>query len=144
MPSIDLGPLNASIGHLLRRANLVVLEHGNVAFGRLGLRPPQYGILVYLAYTPDQMQSHVGIALGFKRPNFVKMVDELEALGWAKRSPVPGDARAHRLSLTKDGRDLLRRAKKVDAKIDAHFARMLGASGHAQLLRHLRKLAGVA
>jgi DNA-binding MarR family transcriptional regulator len=135
------GPLARRTGYLLRRANNTLQELGNGAFAPLGLRPPQFGILLFIGYAPGQKQSDVGEALGFQRSNFVTMVDELEAEGLARRNTARDDARVYTLHLTAQGRRRLARAIKVDDRIEAGIRKKLGAAGRRQLQKYLRKLA---
>jgi DNA-binding MarR family transcriptional regulator len=138
---IDLGPLGERIGYRLRRAHNAVLEQGNEVFGKVGLRPPQFGILLFLDHAPGHKQSDVGEALGFQRSNFVKMIDDLEDRDLARREEAPDDKRAHVLHLTRKGKAKLRRAKKLDDELAARFGKKLGPGGSARLLKLLTKLA---
>jgi DNA-binding MarR family transcriptional regulator len=135
------GPLARRTGHLLRRANNVLQELDNKSFAPLGLRPPQFGIMLFIGYAPGQKQSDVGEALGFQRSNFVKMVDELEDQGLARRNAIRDDARVYTLHLTAKGRRRLTRAREIDDRIEASIKKKLGADGRRQLQKLLRKLA---
>jgi DNA-binding MarR family transcriptional regulator len=135
------GPLARRTGYLLRRAANALQELGIEAFAPLGLRPPQFGILLFIEHAPGEKQSDVSGALGFQRSNFVTMVNELEEQGLARRNTEINDARVYTLHLTDKGRRRLARAKKIDSTIEAGIRKKLGADEHRQLQKLLAKLA---
>jgi DNA-binding MarR family transcriptional regulator len=139
--AIHVGPLAQRIGYMLRRAHKAVLDHGNVAFGRINLRPPQYGILLFLAHSPGRNQAAVGAALGIQRSNFVGLIKGLDKRKLVRRSRGPKDKRPRVLHLTNRGEALLREAKKIDAKLDRRFDKKLGRGGREKLLELLTKRA---
>jgi len=74
-----------------------------------------------------------------------QVVRALERRRLLTRSPYPGDGRAHALAVTRAGRDLANRAIVAVEQCDErffetlgaevpHFARMLGALRHAQVV----------
>lgn len=139
--AVDVGPLAQRIGYMLRRAHMAVLDQGNVAFGRINLRPPQYGILLFLAHAPGRNQAAVGAALGIQRSNFVGLIKGLDQRKLVRRSRGSKDKRPRVLHLTERGEALLREAKKIDAKLDRRFEKKLGRGGREKLLQLLTKLA---
>lgn len=52
-------------------------------------------------------------ALGVTQPGVTRLLDRLEADGWVKSQPEAGDRRVRTLALTKAGRDLVARARRV-------------------------------
>jgi DNA-binding MarR family transcriptional regulator len=61
-----------------------------------------------------------------------RFVDRLERDGYVRREADPGDRRALQITITGDGRDLLRRMWPVyERGIEQHFAAHLGRSANA-------------
>jgi DNA-binding MarR family transcriptional regulator len=139
-PSDDLGPLGERLGFRLRLAQNAVFKQGEKAFGKIGLRPQEYGLLLLIGHAPGRKQKDVAAALGMRDANLVSAIDELEERELVSRSRSPQDGRLNVLHLTKDGKDLLRRARRIDAGLDKEFDRKLGKTGRARLVKLLTKL----
>ena len=118
---LALGPLPALLGYTLRRAQLAVFADFHTAFAPLGLRPAQFSALVLIDANPGCKQSEAADALGIMQPNFVALMDDLEARGLARRAPAKIDRRSYALELTGRGRLLLARAMTTVA---AHETRV--------------------
>lgn len=90
-------------------------EHGIVA--------SQYEFLRYLAGHPacrvGDLAAYFAIGVGATS----KGMDRLEAAGWVRRVPNPGDRRSSLLELTDDGRRLLGEAERTFTE---HTASLLG------------------
>jgi len=140
-PAIDLGPLVKRAGYMLRRAYIVVHDEGIAAFAKHQLRPQQFGILLFLEHAPGSQQGDVAQALGMLPPNFGVELRPLVQRKLVRRRKAPADARVLTLDLTSAGKDLLRAAKKTDARLDQSFERKIGTTGRNQLLKLLLKLA---
>jgi DNA-binding MarR family transcriptional regulator len=119
--ALALGPLSHLLGYALRRAQIGVFADFIAAFAALDLRPAQYSALVLIDANPGCKQSEAAEALGIMQPNFVALMDDLEAGGLAVRAPSKSDRRSHALELTNKGRAVLRKAGDV---IVAHEARV--------------------
>jgi DNA-binding MarR family transcriptional regulator len=137
---LSLGALPNMLGYALRRAQLAVFTDFLEAFAQLDLRPAEFSALVLLDANPGCKQSAAAEALGIMQPNFVALMDGLEAGGLARRAPAKTDRRSHALELTDKGRLLLARAM---VSVEAHEARVsngLTASDRVQLLDLLARL----
>ncbi len=139
-PTLDLSALTEITGYPLRRAQMAVFEDFNRRFVALGLSPAQYSALVAIGDNPGRTQSAIAGALGIQRPNFVAMMDELERRGLADRLRSDADRRSHALVLTEAGRELVARARVVQAEQEAGIARTLGEEGRKTLVALLRRL----
>jgi DNA-binding MarR family transcriptional regulator len=139
-PALDLSALTEIIGYPLRRAQMAVFEDFNRRFAVLGLSPAQYSALVAIGDNPGRTQSAIAGALGIQRPNFVAMMDELERRGLADRLRSDADRRSHALVLTEAGRELVARARVVQAEQEAAIVRTLGEDGRKTLVALLRRL----
>jgi DNA-binding MarR family transcriptional regulator len=139
-PALDLSALTEIIGYPLRRAQMAVFEDFNRRFAALGLSPAQYSALVAIGDNPGRTQTAIAGALGIQRPNFVAMMDELERRGLADRLRSDADRRSHALVLTEAGRELVARARVVQAEQEAAITRTLGEDGRKTLVALLRRL----
>jgi DNA-binding MarR family transcriptional regulator len=69
-------------------------------------------------------------AVVLSRTAMSRFVDRVEAAGYVRREPDPGDRRALQVTLTDEGVELLRRMWPIYARgIDEHFAAHLGSLG---------------
>lgn len=137
---VDVGPLAGMVGYVLRRAQLAVFDQLITAFADLDLRPAQYSVLVLLEHAPGLKQSDVAGALGIQRANFVVLFDGLERRGLAQRRPAASDRRSYALHLTGAGADMLARARRLEAEVEARLDARLGPGGRRQLLDLLGRL----
>ena len=73
--------------------------------------------------------------------NVSRLVDRLEAAGYAIRRPHPGDGRGQVLQITKAGTDLIKRMWKIYGRtIAANFAGKLNAGDARKLAGLLQRL----
>jgi DNA-binding MarR family transcriptional regulator len=140
---VDLSVLDASLGYLLRRAQLAVFDDFIRAFAAIGLRPAQFSVLVVVDANPGLKQSDIAAALGIQRTNFVAMMDGLQRRGLVTRALSKSDRRSYSVKLSPNGRALLRQALALHAD---HEARMLESLGDqsAPVIQSLRSLAQCA
>jgi DNA-binding MarR family transcriptional regulator len=136
----NYGELADSVGFLLRRAQLAVLGDLIAALEPLDLSPAQFSVLVLIEANPDLAQSDLCAALGIQRPNFVSMLDELEARQLTRRCASRLDRRIKTLALTPVGDRLLRRALTIHDAHEATLLKRLRTSGVHQLERLLKRL----
>jgi DNA-binding MarR family transcriptional regulator len=72
-----------------------------------GLRARHFRILVLLGETEPLSQVEIGERLSIDRNTVVLLLDDLEARGCVIRRRDPRDRRAHCVSLTEAGKDML-------------------------------------
>ncbi len=137
---LALGALPHLLGYSLRRAQLAVFADFHAAFAPLELRPAQFSALLLIDANPGCKQSEAAEALGIMQPNFVALMDDLEARGLARRAPAKADRRSHALELTGKGRLLLARAMTV---VTSHEARATGGLSAAEARQLFELLARV-
>src|SRR5215831_15866305 len=113
--ALQMGELSDLLGYALKRAQLKVFEDFLRCVAPLQLTPAQFSVLLLLERNAGRNQSEVASALGIRRPNFVAMLDGLEARGLCARSRSTHDRRSHVLSLTEKGRAALARARRIIA-----------------------------
>lgn len=118
--TIDLGPLPTFPGYLFRQAQIRVYQGLYPILASFGIRPTQFGVMIILKYNPGTRPSEVAAALGLKRANFVPLLDDLRARGYAEAQARVNDRRSRALYLTPKGSVLLSELQtKVQAYEDA-------------------------
>jgi DNA-binding MarR family transcriptional regulator len=123
--AIALGQVGDSIGFRLRR----IQNHLARAYGeRVGAAGVKSGVMTALSIigaNPGISQTDLAREAGFDKGSVVGLIDELEALGWAKRVRPPTDRRRHALNLTPAGetavKSLVEAARAVESALTDHI-----------------------
>ncbi|MGH6679030.1 MAG: MarR family winged helix-turn-helix transcriptional regulator [Bradyrhizobium sp.] len=140
--ALQLGELSELLGYCLKRAQLRIFEDFLRCVAPLQLTPAQFSVLLLLEKNPGRNQSEIASTLGILRPNFVAMLDALEARDLCARMRSANDRRSRLVVLTDKGRAVLARAKKlVASKHEARLNELLGSANRAALLGMLIKIA---
>ncbi len=137
---VRVGSLATQIGYALRRAQLAVFADVIDALAEFDLSPAKFSVLAVIHENPGARPSEVGRALDIRKTNFVPLLDALERRGLVTRSPAAEDRRAVELHLTPEGRALLLRATRAQARHEAKVVARLGDDGRTQLLELLERL----
>jgi DNA-binding MarR family transcriptional regulator len=137
---LNMNGLDEMVGFRLKRAQLNVFEDFYDCVADTGLRAAQFSTLLLIEGNEGAKQTDLALALNIQRTNFVKLLDELEARGFAKRKIAEGDKRSHGVFLTKAGKVRLNEAKEAVAHHEGHIADKLGEEGRKTLLSLLSKL----
>ncbi len=77
---------------------------------------------------------------GMGLPAMAELVDEMEGHGLLVRRPDPSDGRAKLVTLTPAGWDAIRTGRAIIARIEADYARRLGAERYEQMCWALQDL----
>lgn len=136
-----LAPLNAQVGYVLRRAQLAVFRDFVQRMKPLQLRPSHYAILTQLKATPGLTQIQVCQILDIKRPNLVRLIDELERRSFVVRGKDPVDRRSYALQITEEGRRILAAAAPIHDEHERWIDAQLFPTGKDALLALTTKLA---
>jgi DNA-binding MarR family transcriptional regulator len=141
--AVALGPLDDSVGYLVRRAQVTIFQHFFERFAVAGVRPAQYSVLTVIQHNPGLSQNRLAEALGIKKTNLVAMIDELERRGLARRMAAERDRRSHALFLTQKGSALMARLHRLDAALNRHLVQAAGKGNHRPLCDALRRIAAL-
>ncbi|MHB8469159.1 MAG: MarR family winged helix-turn-helix transcriptional regulator [Gaiellaceae bacterium] len=95
-----------------------------------GISPEQVALLVTIKYAPGSGVNELAASERVSPPALTKHVDRLERDGYVKRTPSASDGRRVGLTLTEDGRRILR---KVRSRRTAWLARRLGELTETEL-----------
>lgn len=105
-----LAELYARPGFLLRRAHQIAVGIFLRECARVGLTPPQHGVLMVVAKHPGISQAELARLLGFDRATVGQVVEGLEARTLLRRSASAKDRRNNTLALTALGTRLIQHA----------------------------------
>jgi len=132
--------LEASVGYVLRRAQLAVFADFIASQSGAVVRPGQFAVLLVIGMHAGLTQNQLCEALAIKRANLVAMLDEFESLGFVRRVPCSRDGRAKRLHLSTAGAKVLSQAVDAQKRHEARITAALGAIGRRQLIDLLNRL----
>lgn len=96
------------IGGLLNQAHRLARAAANEAMRPEGVELRHLSVLGYVSRNGPQRQHQVGEALGLDKSTLVRIIDDLEAQGFAERTRATDDRRAYEVSITPDGERRLR------------------------------------
>lgn len=133
--------LDDRLGYWLRLAQMAAFEAFNEAMAPLDLTPGRLGALLLIEASPNAHQSTLADALHVKPPNMAVLLARLEHDGLIRRVDDPDNRRANMLRLTPAGRALLRRARKLEAELEAKLCAGLDDRERVALIGALRRIA---
>lgn len=140
--AVGFGPLEDSLGFLLRLAQLQNFTAFYEKLGGLGLRPGAFTVLMLVGENPGIRQGVLASALMIKRAHMTKMVQAMEAEGVLNRTVPAEDRRAFELRLTEAGEKRLSEIRAEFDVFEASSAGLLSPSEARQLKDLLRKYLG--
>jgi len=111
-------------------------------FDPLGLKVVEFSILMLVAANAEVNQKQIGAALDISAPNLAVTLDRMVERGWVERVRGTRDRRSMHIHLTAAGRELVQRAEKTAATMEAPALRMLSLAERALLIELLMKVAG--
>jgi DNA-binding MarR family transcriptional regulator len=114
------------------------------ALRSIGLTPPLFALLNVLGAREGAIQQEIGSAMGIDRSTMVVLIDELEVAGLAKRRAHPKDRRAREVAVTREGRRLLERARRMAVQVEDEVLGGLTAGERDELLALLRRALSAA
>lgn len=134
--------LDASAGHLLRRAHQRYQSTFLDAAAGLGLTGPQFATLLRLAEIGRATQNHLGRLAAMDSATVQGVVRRLCARALVRADDDPLDRRTRVLSLTDTGHALLRDAEDAGRRANDALLQPLSTAERAQLLALLQRLTG--
>lgn len=106
-------PIYSRPGHLIRRLQQIAVAIFMSETERFNITPVQYSALLAVELQPGIDQTTLVNTIAFDRSTIGKVVNRLESKKWIKR--VSGERRTKRLTITPDGRKVLR---EIDSSVD--------------------------
>lgn len=131
--SLSLLLLGRLVGRRLERA---LVEEG------LGITPAQARVLLALHFQGPLTQAALALQTGVDPSTLVSTLDVMERDGMAVREPSPGDRRAHLVSLTASGEDLVPRLFALWDSVEEELTRAMSPADRKSLTGMLQELMG--
>jgi DNA-binding MarR family transcriptional regulator len=133
-------PLLMLPGYVLRRASVAAVAALNARLRVLGMRHADVALLMLIDASPALTQSQAGRVLDIQRANMVPFIARLESRGLIARRQV--DGRSQALALTRGGRIVLAKARRIVAAHEAGLLRRVPKRLRALVLPVLTALWG--
>jgi MarR family transcriptional regulator, lower aerobic nicotinate degradation pathway regulator len=133
--------LVASPTFLLKRLGFAAKERALAAYESTGLHPYHHAILLVLDEGSRETQGSIADALGYDRGQLVGLLDELEERGLLERRRDPQDRRRHVVTMTPDGKRMLRQLRALSRDVEDEFLSPLNERERVKLHALLLRLA---
>src|SRR5437763_2421740 len=109
------------------------------ALDSVGLTPALFALLNVLGAREGAIQQQLSSDMGIDPSAMVKLIDELESAGLARRRRRPSDRRAWEIVITPKGRRALERARQLVTQVEDEVLGGLTTADRRQLLALLRR-----
>jgi DNA-binding MarR family transcriptional regulator len=139
--AVDLPDHASRPGVLLRKAHQVAVAIFAEEAGHLSLTPPQHNILSAISRSPGCSQSELSRAVGYDRATVGAVLAGLEARELVKRDSSATDRRLKELTITRQGRQLLKAAAPATQRINDRILEILPPHERELFVRLLTKIA---
>lgn len=134
------GNLSQSPGFLLSRVGTAIQSAFKEILAHRQMRPLHFLVLTALSSEDGVSQQELCRALTIDSGNMVQLIDRLEELELAQRSPDPNDRRRHVVTITAAGRKALAGIGAQVAEMEQEFFSPLAEGERTRLVKTLGKL----
>lgn len=114
------------------------------ALDSVGLTPALFGVLNVIGAHDGTIQQQLSADMGIDPSAMVKLINELEEAGLARRRRRPNDRRAWEVAITAKGRRTLQRARRSASQVEDEVLSGLAPADRRQLLSLLRRALATA
>jgi len=139
--ALDFGPFGDWIGFRLRMAQIASFQSFARHTQSVGLSPGRFAALILIDRNPGISQTALARAIGSDKSTLTPVLDNLVKRGLIRRARTRSDRRLYELTLTDEGRKVVRAmhdcAKRHEEELDA----IVGARERAKFVKTLRKIA---
>ncbi len=118
----DGHPIYGRPGHLIRRLQQIAVAIFMTETKSFNITPVQYSALLAVEMHPGIDQTTLVNIIAYDRSTIGNVVGRLESKNWIKRAPGSRDRRSKRLTITPQGREVLR---AIDSTVDRAQALIL-------------------
>lgn len=122
--SIHAG-LEDKIGYLLMSCGRIIQEYTNKELEPLEMSPRFYRVLLILKIDGPLSQQLICEKVDVDKNTMVQIINQLEDLGYVKRSPSEEDRRAYQISLTAKASSALKSGEKMVYQAQEKFLECL-------------------
>ncbi len=137
----DINLLAGSLAYAIKQAQVRCYEILFDFYGPNALTPGRMTALCLIGVQPGISQSALAELLKVNRASVIKVVNNLQALGFIERRPSPSDKRSQALFVTDQGHGELRRLTAITHDYEELVAAELTAAERKTLFRLLAKTA---
>lgn len=135
-----LGPLGDLLGVRMRRVDIILNRCMTSVTEELNLKPSTLLCLGLIITRPGLSQNALTLQTTNDKSTIVGVVDQLEALGWARRELFASDRRRHALFPTKEGESAFNKIAKALKKKEAELLSEISDSDLKYLANLLDKM----
>jgi DNA-binding MarR family transcriptional regulator len=132
--------LHDRLGYLLKHLHLAFSEVHGAALAELQVNGRELAVLVVLGGPDPLSQQDAAGRLGVDRTTMVDLVDGLEQKGLVERRPDATDRRRNIVTLTTEGRRVLRDGSQASATAEQQFLSALNPAEANQFRATLQRL----
>ena len=134
-PQDELLDLIHTVMHQVRSQQYRVLRHGGHDLTHMESK-----VLYYLARRPEATQRDMARDTGRDKAQLARLIKALRERGLVTHAADPSDRRNQRLSLTRDGREVLRTLERQSSQLARKAVVALSQSELKQLVTLLRRV----
>ncbi len=133
---------NPDLAILLTGAGRIVADRLGEAVERAGVGDMRsaFGFVIRALSDDERSLTELAELLGVTKQAAIKVVDQMEALGYIDRIPDPADRRSKRLRLTPKAHDVRRAALAASRRLERELRADLGDDDVAAMRRALTRL----
>lgn len=102
--------------------------------------PHHYGILIVLRESGSLSQQELGLQIGIDKASMVKIIDDLEALGFVSRKVSGADRRVNLIRMTSKGLRSLDKFSEIRQSVENEFMAPLSVEERKTLKNLMGKL----
>ena len=137
---VDSSFLRTLVGYNARRAALAVMSVFKERMAVHDLQPVEFSVLSLIGHNPGITSRAVCAELALQPPNLVRLLARLDERALVARQAHPEDGRAVGLTLSPDGRTLLRAAELTATQLEIDATAALSPAERAQLIALLQRV----
>ena len=138
---LDASRMSHLVGYAASRAAITLRKVFAKHMAPLDLKIVEFSILMLVAQNHQVNQKQLGQALDISAPNMAVTLDRMVERGWVERVRSTKDRRAQHIHLTAAGAQLVQRAEKIAATMEAPSLAVLSPAERALLIELLHKVA---
>lgn len=137
---IDFGPFADWIGFRLRMAQIASFQSYARHTQSIGLSPGRFAAMILIDRNPGISQTALARAIGSDKSTLTPVLDNLCKRGLISRTKTRSDRRLYELSLTDEGRKVVRVMQEYAQRHEHELDAIVGPKDRAQFVRILRKI----
>lgn len=140
MKTDTANPIDRSPVHLLHRAHQAVDHLFDAGMKANGLTARQLAVLVTVSQNEGLSQTDIVERTGVDRSTLADVVKRLKRKGLLQRRRAKEDARAYAVTLTEQGKQVLRAAEPLGRRVDERILDALPAKRRAEFMDALASI----